>query len=279
MLEQLSHGDSCFLTLTYREENLPLCASGRSSLAPEDVRGFLKRIREALRVSPEIKFGGQKKLRFYLVGEYGEVGERPHYHLALFGVRCARNETLRRLPSSRPLWEECCPVCNLVGKTWGKGDVDLRNLEYGSAQYLAGYITKDMRRYDDPRLDGRHPEFARMSLRPGLGYDALWEVANTLMSYGLDESRADVPRGLSHGKRELPLGRYLRSNLRRMVGKDGKAPPEALAEIAQELLGVYLDSVTSKDNPSFKSHLVKAGDQAAGAMINRSRIYSQRKKL
>ncbi len=116
MLEALCHADSCFLTLTYQDENLPLSTNGRSSLAPEDLRNFLKRIRSALVASPEIRFGGQKKIRFYAVGEYGEVGERPHYHMALYGVRCARGETLRRLPSTRPLPLECCAVCNLVAR-------------------------------------------------------------------------------------------------------------------------------------------------------------------
>lgn len=108
------------------------------------------------------------------------------------------------------------------------------NLETRSAQYLAGYVTKKMTRADDSRLDGRDPEFSRMSLKPGIGHGALWEVASETLRHGL-EKRSDVVGGLRHGDRVLPLGRYLRSSLRVMVGRDGKSPAEALVELEERL--------------------------------------------
>lgn len=92
-----------------------------------------------------------------------------------------------------------------------------------------------MTRTDDRRLGGRWPEFARMSLRPGIGRDAMHEVASELMRFNLDTTQGDVPVTLRHGKKHLPLGRYLRGNLRMMIGKEKNAPVEALARNAEEV--------------------------------------------
>lgn len=89
-----------------------------------------------------------------------------------------------------------------------------------------------MTRTDDMRLNGRWPEFSRMSLRPGIGHGMMHEVASTLMQFNLEHAEADVPVSLRHGKRLLPLGRYLRKTLRTMVGKEENAP-EIVLELAK----------------------------------------------
>lgn len=114
-----------------------------------------------------------------------------------------------------------------------------------SAGYIAGYVVKKMTASTDIRLNGRHPEFARMSLRPGIGADMMDEVASTLMTYGL-ETQADVPSALRHGNRVLPLGRYLRRRLRERIGKDPSAPQSTMDEIAEEMRP--LREAASRDN-------------------------------
>lgn len=93
-------------------------------------------------------------------------------------------------------------------------------LSVKSAMYIAGYVVKGMTHSLDPRLDGRVPEFARMSLNPGLGALAMERVALDLEKYSLP-----VPLGLRHGEKIFPLGRYLRNNIARRIS-DGS--PEGI---------------------------------------------------
>lgn len=217
LLESLDHAQSSFVTLTYSEEKLPV----GGSLVPEHFRDWLKRLRR--RVEP-------KRIRFYGVGEYGDTTERPHYHAALFGYpHCAGASP------GRQLMKGCdCPSCSVVRETWDYGHVMCGRLEKKSAQYIAGYVMKKMTHASDIRLRGRHPEFARMSLRPGLGVNAMHDVASEMMRWKLEEAR-DVPLALRHNVSELPLGRYLRGKLRGMVNSDEKFKNEALQSLANQM--------------------------------------------
>lgn len=261
MLEAGLHEANAFVTLTYSDDKLP----ENGTLVPKDAQGWLKRLRA--RVAPST-------FRFYLVGEYGDVSERPHYHAALFGYKsCAYGQssyTARRV--------DCCYWCDLVRDTWGHGHVYLGSVEADSARYLAGYVVKKMVSQSDPRLRGRYPEFARMSLRPGIGRDAMFEVADVLMKYGIDSSIKDVPDSLMHGLKKLPLGRYLRQNLRRMIGRDEKISQAAWSEMEKEVLSLRLVARNDKEDPSFKSHLMKAKAGELARFEARQRIFGKQEK-
>lgn len=260
MLEAAQYKHCCFMTLTYDDEHLPQ----DGSLAPGDMQAFMKRLRS--RVAPE-------RLRFFLVGEYGDTTKRPHYHVALFNFESCRYGQSRYTK----IQARCCDRCELVRETWGKGNIYLGTLEDDSAGYLAGYVTKKMTHKDDPRLEGRAPEFGRMSLRPGIGYGALWEIADALLRYELDLSMVDVPEQLRHGMKKLPLGRYLRRKLRLMIGRDEKISQEAVYQIAAELLPVRLAARNDAENPSLTKKIVELN---AGRLRNfeaRQRIFGQRK--
>jgi len=218
------------------------------------------------------------RFRYFLVGEYGDETFRPHYHAALFGfATCVRGRTKRWPGSMRSDWSNCCSICKLVGDSWGHGDVDLGMLETASASYLAGYVTKKMTMRDDYRLLGREPEFARMSLRPGLGADFMHEVASTLLQFNLDQSQADVPSALRHGNRELPLGRYLRKKLRSYIGKDVKTPQHEIEKIQEELRSVRQAAFDA--SRSFSSALQDENRQKALNFKTRKSIYKQRKSI
>lgn len=103
-------------------------------------------------------------------------------------------------------------------------------LDQTRALYIAGYVVKKMTHNQDIRLDGRNPEFARMSLRPGIGADAMHNVASEILRYGLEVH--DVPTTLQYGGRHFPLGTYLRKKLREMVGQNEKIPSRSSVQQA-----------------------------------------------
>lgn len=195
LLETLMHKQSCFVTLTYDDEHVPK----DGSLVPADYKNWLKKFRKAVYPS---------KVRYFLVGEYGENNARPHFHLALFGFPgCYRGRTDHRLSN-------CCPSCTIIKKTWGNGSVDIGELNAKSAAYVGGYVTKKFNVPDaEYEAFGLIPEFARMSLKPGIGADAMVEVARVLKKSLVDE----IPTVLRHEGKKLPLGRYLRGKIREFL--------------------------------------------------------------
>lgn len=274
MLEASQYGDNTFLTLTYSESSLPLltCSATQISvgdLRPKHLQDWLKRFR--WEISP-------LSVRYYAVGEYGDETQRPHYHVALFNYPSCRQTATEY---SRDGFVRCCEHCKLVHDTWGHGRISSGALEIGSAQYVAGYVTKKMTRFDDPRLNGRQPEFARMSRRPGIGVAFMHEVASTFLEFNLDQSQPDVPSALRHGKRTLPLGRHLRRKLREFVGKEANAPQATIDEAQKEMLDVYTRSRNAKpgEEVSPKKIAVALGNQKVLQMETKSRIFKERKKL
>lgn len=208
LLEQACHEESSFWTLTYDDEHLP----PGGTVVPRHLQLWLKRLRKA----------SGRHLRFFGVGEYGDESQRPHYHAAIFGVSRVEGPEFH---------------------CWPYGHVHVGDLTLQSAQYVAGYVTKKMTNVDDPRLAGRHPEFARMSLRPGIGALAMPDVAGALSDvHGarLLSEAGDVPLALRHGGRSLPLGRYLRRKLRDELGFEtlgGQAKP--MAQQKEEMQALY----------------------------------------
>lgn len=274
LLESLCHPVSCFVTLTYSEKFMPTLISsstGRAvgSLSPRDLSLWLKRLREE--ISP-------LRIRFYGVGEYGDKSFRPHYHVALFGFPgCVGDRTKRHFATGEVLWEQCCDRCQLVGRTWGKGIVDLGTINRQSAAYLAEYTVKKMTKFDDIRLDGRYPEFARMSRQNGgIGSSAMWDVASDMMRYYLD-CRADVPSALKHGTKDLPLGRYLKARLREMIGKESGTPEEVI-KLMEEEMRPLRDLAFNSSRP-LKEVMIAAGEQGRRNMEARREIFKKRESL
>lgn len=218
MLENLSVRYSSFVTLTYADEYLPL-SGVYATLRLSDYQKWLKRLRKA--IYPE-------KVRYFVVGEYGGITERPHYHCALFGIRGCVYEDSRLAP--RELCD--CDSCVLLRSTWPSGFVHQGTIELKSMQYLVGYLLKGMYRRDDERLRGREPEFSRMSLRPGIGAVAMSVVARDLDKY-VELDKSMPPPALRIGNRILPIGRYLRKRLRMEMGL-GDVATEKEVEAARE---------------------------------------------
>ena len=193
MLESMAHINSSFVTLTYDDKNLPRDLS----LNPDDTKNFIKRLRKRV----------GKGLRYYLVGEYGERGKRPHYHAILFGYpRC--DYGIPRIIGKK----SCrCEKCKTIENTWKKGHTYLGELTTKSAQYVANYTTKKKTREKKfIEEQGLYPEYARMSNRPGIGalsLECIVECLESEIGSEIIANRGDVPLNLKHGGKSFPLGR------------------------------------------------------------------------
>lgn len=130
-----------FVTLTYNDEHIKKTKNGFETLVKKDVQDFFKRLRKLTK----------QKISYYAVGEYGDTGERPHYHIILF--------------NANP---------KIVENAWKLNDITLGNVHFGdvgdaSVGYTLKYISKDKK---IPQFNGddRQKEFALMSKGLGSGY-------------------------------------------------------------------------------------------------------------
>lgn len=148
---------NCFVTLTYDDEHLP---SG-GTLVREDLQKFLKRLRVGLSRSNSVYAP-----RYFGCGEYGEQSARPHYHLILFNCRFDDQKHY----STRNGYDVF--TSEKLQRYWKLGRTEIGSVTFESAAYVARYcvgkITGDAA---EAHYRGRLPEFAAMSLKPGIGYN------------------------------------------------------------------------------------------------------------
>jgi len=157
MCELQSHETSCFLTLTYREEEL-IWGNARATLFPRHLQLFLKRLRRSI----------PSTIRYFGCGEYGDLTKRPHYHLILYGHDFSKDRILYSGQGKSALY-----TSSRLNELWSHGDCKIGSVTFQSVQYVARYILgkhlgKDGDYY---HKQGIEPEFVRMSLKPGLGRD------------------------------------------------------------------------------------------------------------
>lgn len=262
-LESLCHEENCFVTLTYRDEDLPEGASVR----PDHMSSFVKRLRE--RVKPT-------RFRFFGVGEYGDESERPHYHLSLFGLSGVTDRIGREV--------RFYGAAGFISECWPYGNVMVAEFNELTAQYVAGYVVKKMTAKEDDRLNGRHPEFARMSLRPGLGAMAMPKIIQQLRDTGQEWIlETDVPRSLKLGKRSIPLGRYLLRKLREEAGfseeKIRKIKDEISYEQSKEMLPLLGAAIDVSPLATAKSVYLEENTQRVRNLLSRSQIFKKKGQL
>lgn len=151
MHEAQMHEENCFLTLTYNDDHVP----SDFSLCLDDYQKFMKRLRKSI---------APKKVRFFHCGEYGETTGRPHYHAILFGHNFADREFYKATHGGNLF------ISQTLDDLWQHGNCNIGDVTFESAAYVARYVTKkitgDMA---ETHYQGRQPEYATMSRRPGIG--------------------------------------------------------------------------------------------------------------
>lgn len=170
-----SHDKSVFVTLTYKDDKLP----ENASIKKRDLQLFFKRLRKAL---------GKRKVRYFACGEYGDLTERPHYHIILFGMGLTNDD--------KKIIMDCWPytdwsVERIKQKAFGM-------VEPLSIQYVAKYIHKQYNGEKEKEIyidRGRETPFRVMSL--GIGRDFSDKYHNKLSDIGFVTVRGtqhSIPR-------------------------------------------------------------------------------------
>lgn len=162
MQEEKVSSSAYFITLTY--ENPPMSDKGYMVLQKRDVQLWLKRVRKSVG-----KTSANTNIKYYVVGEYGTIGYRPHYHVIIFNL----------------------PLENLIGKkfadavkrdelvldgkfpffsdSWPQGHITIGQVSGASVGYTLKYLCKPPR-IPVHKNDDRIPEFSLMSKGLGAAY-------------------------------------------------------------------------------------------------------------
>lgn len=186
--------DSCFITLTYNEDNLPYTnfrpmletkkadlgdpnelvqnkpiVRGKDvstwnqelqpTLLPRDITLFLKRLRMHL-----ARHCDGLKVRYFVVGEYGSKTSRPHYHLIVFGWM-PKDVKVHQVCKGYTVFRSAT-----LEKLWPFGFSTIGTVNAGVAKYCARYVTKKLGDLCTPKqlsCATRCPVFTRQSTRNG----------------------------------------------------------------------------------------------------------------
>jgi len=292
-LESSLHDSSVFLTLTYDNDHLPdeFYHPKRQrtyhplSVVPDHHKKFMK----------DLRYDLDRPIRFFGVGEYGEVSQRPHYHYALFGYpRCDHGS-----PITNGVFHPCrCKSCLLISRNWNRGHIFNGNLQLDSANYIAGYVTKKLttdkcncdfhtlgghhKACPAYILDGRFPEFSRQSNRPGIAAEISDKIAKQLQNHWL-LSPDEVPSILVHGSKPLPLGRYLKDRIHAKMGHLF-VQGERLREYEKTLHDMFenrpdFEEIAPHLNLSTRRALEFLGAQRITDLKSKQRLYKKEKLL
>nr|QJB19455.1 MAG: replication initiator protein [Microvirus sp.] len=174
--ESKCHEENAFITLTYRQENLPK----DGSLHKDHFQNFMKRLRRQLdkgfiyeKDGKEVQFEGGCKIKFFHCGEYGEKGARPHYHACIFGFSFPDKKLYSERDGSK-LYRS-----DLLESLWPFGFSTIGNVTFESAAYVARYITKKITgEKAADHYKGKLPEYTTMSrggnVKGARGIGAAW---------------------------------------------------------------------------------------------------------
>lgn len=244
MMEARLWDKTWWTTLTFNDDFLPrihvdektgqVFEHEHGTLNPYLFQTFIKRVRKEL---DSIKF------RYFAIGEYGDVEQRPHYHICVFGHGSEINDVLQRH------WSDP------ISKT-RFGFVDNRDcgpITKYNAAYTCGYTLKKLRSFNDYRLEGRYPE--RPSFSKGIGLEFAQRYAASLDNpSGMAAIRAlgDIPRRVRYDGKWWPLDRYMRDKILQRLFYSHPHPVTGIPVYKQEYHDLYLVAKEKFDKEMYR---------------------------
>lgn len=165
--QENKYSHSChFITLTYNDDHIPITKNGYYTLDKKQLRSFFNKLRREQTkwiceyygwkkprcvnrnlwrrlITYRFKKYKIKKPKYFAVGEYGTLTQRPHYHMIMFNLADDA----------------------LINSSWNKGFVDVQPLKHdGGLVYVVSYIL------GLKHSEHREPEFSQMSKNLGLEF-------------------------------------------------------------------------------------------------------------
>jgi hypothetical protein len=166
-----------FVTLTYDDEHLTKLdfteddqgftysdPEWNGTLVPKDFTQFIKSLRQIMK-----RDYNEEGIRFMGCGEYGEEGERPHYHLIFFNLNLPVETFYSpKIKNGNTYWQN-----KIIERAWDKGISNISDATWNTIAYTARYITKKINGKTSSQHYaelGQRKEFFRVSRMPGIGY-------------------------------------------------------------------------------------------------------------
>ena len=122
--ELSEHGGSCFLTLSYNDDNLE-----SHILEKKPFQDFMKRLRDKLH---------PQKIKYIASHEYGGKSGRPHHHAIIFGYNPDNQKFLQKTPSGHNLY-----TSPELDSLWDYGFHSIGEANVKTAYYIASYALKN----------------------------------------------------------------------------------------------------------------------------------------
>lgn len=204
--EAQMHEDNCFLTLTYDDDHLP----PNGSLVKADMQRFFKRFRARL---------DGRRIKFFYCGEYGDKGNRPHYHAIIFNY-FPPDAVLHSYDKGNPYF-----ISSFFSSIWSMGNHYLSSVSFDTCAYVAQYCTKKIiSSYDFTRVnlvDGTwwevENEFGHQS--NGIGLSWLNKYHTDIWKKRADQDDFDFV--ITSDGRKLPPPRYYLEKRKELEDKSG----------------------------------------------------------
>lgn len=197
MLEAKKDECNWFITLTYDDVHLPIAekielpknkknpngkiyendGTWTGTLYEQHMITFLNTLRK------DFERRGYEGIKYFYCGEYGEKTHRPHYHIILLHCPLEIKEFYNCHVDTnyKAHWKS-----HQLEKWWKYGILDIAELEWSCAAYVARYCAKKIS-FDTDKTEyyenGKMPEFIRMS--KGIGFDYFKENLHKI--YDTDE--------------------------------------------------------------------------------------------
>lgn len=231
------HPHNAFITLTYDDAHLT-----SDKLVYRDFQLFMKKLRK-LQDAP---------MGMFVTGEYGDKDKRPHWHAIIFNYR----------PRDLSYWRknengDCIYRSKTIEGLWGRGFVEVGDVTFQSAGYVARYAAKKLRHGRDGEHD--YEPISKKSNKQAIG--KAWIEANWRDVFRNGTLRLEggvscsIPRYYIKWLKENNPTEWLRYVTQTKLGAESQAEARSAAERREYARANYERSLRTARDGVFRGHV------------------------